>query len=113
MRSLGADHVTDYTREDFTKNGRCYDLILDLAAHRPAVAYKGLADARGTLPVRWRIGVHASCRSCCFGPLIGRTEGKRIRLLAVRRVAQHLAPLAELCQAGKIATGRSSTAATG
>ena len=34
MRSLGANHVIDYTREDFTKNGRCYDLILDLAAHR-------------------------------------------------------------------------------
>ena len=39
-----------------------------------------------------------------LGPLIGRTEGKRIRLLAVRLGAQHLAPLAELCQAGKIAT---------
>jgi hypothetical protein len=38
-----------------------------------------------------------------LGPLIGRTEGKKIRLLAVRLGAQHLAPLVELCQAGKIA----------
>src|SRR5205814_2519951 len=34
MRPLGADHVIDYTREDFTKNGKQYDLILDLIAHR-------------------------------------------------------------------------------
>ena len=41
MRSLGADHVIDYTREDFTRNGRTYDLILDLAAHRSVFAYRG------------------------------------------------------------------------
>jgi NADPH:quinone reductase-like Zn-dependent oxidoreductase len=40
MRSLGADHVTDYTREDFTRPGRTYHLILDLAAHRSAFACK-------------------------------------------------------------------------
>ena len=39
MRSLGADHVIDYTREDFTKNGNQYDLILDIVAHRSVFAY--------------------------------------------------------------------------
>ena len=39
-----------------------------------------------------------------LGPLIGRTDGKKIRFLAVRLGAQHLAPLVELCQAGKVAT---------
>ena len=38
MRSLGADHVIDYTREDFTKNGKQYDLILDVIAHRSVFA---------------------------------------------------------------------------
>ena len=37
MRSLGADHVVDYMREDFTKSGRNYDLILDLPAHSRAL----------------------------------------------------------------------------
>jgi len=103
MRSLGADHVIDYTREDFTKNGRCYDLILDLAGHRPAVAYKGsLAPGGRYLYVGGSVAT--LLQVLLLGPLIGRTEGKKIRLLAVRLGAQHLAPLVELCQAGKIAT---------
>src|SRR5215210_5034649 len=39
MRSLGANHVIDYTREDFTKSGKQYDLILDVIAHRSISAY--------------------------------------------------------------------------
>jgi NADPH:quinone reductase-like Zn-dependent oxidoreductase len=38
-----------------------------------------------------------------LGPVLGRAEGKKIRLLAVRLGVQHLAPLVELCQAGKVA----------
>jgi NADPH:quinone reductase-like Zn-dependent oxidoreductase len=103
MRSLGADHVIDYTRDDFTRNGRSYDLILDVAAHRPAFAYQRslmpggrYLYAGGSVPTLMQV--------LLIGPVIGRAEGKRIRLLAVRQGAQHLAPLVELCQAGKIAT---------
>ena len=39
LRSLGADHVIDYTQEDFTKNGKQYDLILDVVAYRSVFAY--------------------------------------------------------------------------
>lgn len=34
VRSIGADHVIDYTKEDFSKTGKCYDLILDQVANR-------------------------------------------------------------------------------
>jgi NADPH:quinone reductase-like Zn-dependent oxidoreductase len=40
VRSLGADHVVDYTREDFTKNGQLYDLFLDVAGTRSWREYK-------------------------------------------------------------------------
>jgi NADPH:quinone reductase-like Zn-dependent oxidoreductase len=103
MRSLGADHVIDYTREDFTKNGRSYELILDLAAHRSARAYKGsLMRAGRYLYVGGSVAT--LLQVLLVGPLIGRAEGKKIGILAVRLGARHLAPLVELCQGGKITT---------
>ena len=103
MRSLGADQVIDYAREDFTKNGRAYDLILDLAGYRPALAYKGSLRPGGRYLY---VGgsVATLLQVLLIGPLIGRAEGKKIRLLAVRLGTQHLAPLVELYQAGKITT---------
>jgi NADPH:quinone reductase-like Zn-dependent oxidoreductase len=35
LRSIGADHVIDYTKEDFTKNGKMYDVIIDTFAKSP------------------------------------------------------------------------------
>jgi NADPH:quinone reductase-like Zn-dependent oxidoreductase len=102
MRFLGADHVIDYTREDFTANGRAYDVILDLAAHRSAFAYRGsLAPGGRYLYVGGSVGT--LLQVLLLGPVLGRAEGKKIRLLAVRLGAQHVAPIVELCQAGKIA----------
>jgi len=103
MRSLGADHVIDYTREDFTANGRAYDLVLDLAAYRRAFAYKA-ALAPGGRYLYVGGSVTTLLQVLLAGPLIGRAGGKKIRLLAVRLGVEHLAPMVELCQAGKIAT---------
>jgi NADPH:quinone reductase-like Zn-dependent oxidoreductase len=102
MRSLGADHVIDYTREDFTITGRTYDVILDLAAHRSAFAYRGsLAPGGRYLYVGGSVGT--LLQVLLLGPVLGRADGKKIRLLAVRLGVQHLALLVELCQAGKVA----------
>jgi NADPH:quinone reductase-like Zn-dependent oxidoreductase len=103
MRSLGADHVIDYTREDFTQSGRSYDLILDVTAHRSVFAYQRALKPGGRYLY---VGgsVATLLQALMIGPLIGRAEGKRIRLLPVRLGVQHLAPIVELCQAGKLAT---------
>jgi NADPH:quinone reductase-like Zn-dependent oxidoreductase len=103
MRSLGADHVIDYTRDNFTRNGRAYDLILDLAAYRSPLACRGSLKPGGRYLCVG--GSMAAVLQALFAaPLTGRAEGRKIRLLAVRLGVQHLAPLIELCQTGKIAT---------
>jgi NADPH:quinone reductase-like Zn-dependent oxidoreductase len=103
MRSLGADHVIDYTRENFTRDGRVYDLILDLAAYRsPLACARSLKPGGRYLYVGGSVA--ALMQVLLAGSLAGRVQGRKIRLLAVRLGVQHLTPLVELCQTGKIAT---------
>jgi NADPH:quinone reductase-like Zn-dependent oxidoreductase len=47
LRSIGADHVIDYTQEDFTKNGQLYDFILDVIMHRSIFDYKRALSPKG------------------------------------------------------------------
>jgi NADPH:quinone reductase-like Zn-dependent oxidoreductase len=101
LRSLGADHIIDYTREDFTKNGKQYDLILDVIAHRSVFAYARALRPNGTY---FFVGgaVAVLFQSLLLGPLIKRTTGKNIRLLVVPQNRQDLVSIAELCEAGKV-----------
>jgi NADPH:quinone reductase-like Zn-dependent oxidoreductase len=83
MRSLGADHVIDYTREDFTKNGKQYDLILDVVAHRSVFAYKRALRSNGSYFLAGG-SVATIFQILLLGPWIRGTTGKKIRILAVR-----------------------------
>jgi NADPH:quinone reductase-like Zn-dependent oxidoreductase len=47
LRSIGADHVIDYTEEDYTRTGKRYDLILDVVAYRSLFAYKRALNPNG------------------------------------------------------------------
>ena len=49
VRSIGADHVIDYTHEDFTRNGQRYDLILAVNGYHPISAYKRALRPRGSV----------------------------------------------------------------
>lgn len=101
MRSLGADHVIDYTQEDFTQNGQQYDLILDLFATRPvnhyvrALAPNGKYHAVGG-PVR-RI-LPLVIRSAG----IKRKTGKSVNLLAVPQNREDLLAVTKIVESGRI-----------
>ena len=101
MRSLGADHVIDYTQEDFTQNGKQYDLILDVIAHRSVFAYPRALRPNGSCFVVG--GSVATLFQILFlGPWIRRTTGKKIRILAVQPNRKDLVSITELCEAGKV-----------
>jgi NADPH:quinone reductase-like Zn-dependent oxidoreductase len=101
MRSLGADHVVDYRRDDFTRLGP-YDLILDLVAHRSVFAYRR-ALARGG---RYRCvggSVRTLLRVLTAGTVAGLLTGRRLGVLAVKPGPDSFAPVAGLCAAGDLA----------
>ena len=101
MRSLGADHVIDYTQEDFTQNGKQYDMILDVIARRSVFAYKRALRPNGSYLV---VGgsVATLFQILLLGPWIGRTTGKKIRILAVHPNLKDMVYITELCEAGKV-----------
>jgi NADPH:quinone reductase-like Zn-dependent oxidoreductase len=101
LRSLGANHVIDYTRQDFTKSGNQYDLILDLIAHRSAFAYRRALQPNGTY---FFVGgsVATLFQILLFGPWIKKTSDMNIRILMVPQNNKDLISITELCEAGKI-----------
>jgi NADPH:quinone reductase-like Zn-dependent oxidoreductase len=101
LRSLGADHVMDYRREDFTKAGKQYDLILDVIAHRSAFAYARALKPAGTY---YCVGgsVATFFQILFLGPWIKRTSGKNIRILVVPQNNKGLISITQLCASGKI-----------
>ena len=101
MRSLGADHVIDYTQQDFTKTGHQYDLILDVVAHRSVFAYPRALKPNGRY---FMVGgsVATLVQILLVGPGISRATGKRVRVLGVQRTQKDLLAITELCEAGKI-----------
>ncbi|MEX2029348.1 MAG: NAD(P)-dependent alcohol dehydrogenase [Anaerolineales bacterium] len=101
IRSLGADHVVDYAREDFTRSGVQYHLILDLMAHRSVFACRRALKANGTyFFVGGSMGV--LFQILLFGPWIRRTSGRNVRILSVPQNRKDLLLITELCESGKI-----------
>lgn len=103
MKSLGADHVIDYTREDFTKNGRQYDLILDLIAYRSVFAYQRALKPNGNYFVAGG-SVFTMFQILLLGPWIRRTTSKNIRVLMVQTDSKDLVYITELIEARKLVT---------
>jgi NADPH:quinone reductase-like Zn-dependent oxidoreductase len=101
MRSLGADHVIDYTKEDFTKNGKQYDLILDVIANRSVFAYQRALKPNGSYFMAGG-SVATLFQMFLLGPLIRRITSKSIKLLLVQTDSKDLVYITELIKSGKI-----------
>ncbi len=100
LRGMGADHVKDYAKEDFTKGGKCYDLILDVKTDRSPLAYASVLNPGGTYAT---VGgsIPRLLQAAVFGPLISRLYKKCVRIVMLKP-NKDLVYIGELFEAGKL-----------
>ena len=105
VRALGADHVIDYMRDDFTDGKRRYDVILDIGGNRRLSRLRRALTARGTLVIvggetggRWLGGFDRSLRAVLLSPLVSQKLG----MLASTENSEDLMALGELIESGRV-----------
>jgi len=103
VRSLGADQVIDYTREDFSQSGRRYDLILDngdrsLSDCRRALTPNGTLILIGGSDGRWINGLGRVSKARLLSPFVG----QRLRPFLTRWSKQDLLVVKDLIEAGEV-----------
>ena len=93
--------VIDYTKEDFTKNGQSYDLILDIAAHHSIFDYKRSLNPDGIYLIVG--GSRRSIFQALFlGPLISMLGSKKMGIPMKPNKREDLVFVKELIEAGKV-----------
>jgi NADPH:quinone reductase-like Zn-dependent oxidoreductase len=99
LRSIGFDHVIDYEKEDFTKTGKCYDVILDAKTNRSPFEYARALNPNGTYAT---VGgsMPRLLQVLIMGPWIRRTSKKNLLLVGLKP-NKDLAYLNELFEAGR------------
>src|SRR5215216_5619922 len=104
VRSLGADQVIDYTREDFTQTGQRYDVMLDAVGSRSLSDCRRALTPRGTYvlvgvlnPGRW-FGLARQLKVLALSPFVR----QKMRVFLVRHNREDLMALKELVEAGKL-----------
>lgn len=104
VRSLGATHVIDYTREDLD-DGTRYDVILDIAGRRPLGTLRRLLTERGTLVIlggeggdRWLGGLHRQLSAIALSPFVR----QRLTSMISKESADDLAELTRLVENGRV-----------
>ena len=100
LRSLGFDHVIDYTKEDFTKSGQRYDLILDVKTNRPILDYLCVLNPKG-IYVTVGGDISRLLQALLLRPWISRLYKKHIQIVALKP-NKDLDYMNRLFEAGKV-----------
>jgi len=105
VRSIGADHVIDYTTDDITTEGVRYDVILDIAGNRPLRLLRRALAPRGTLVIvggenggRWLGGSDRQLRALALSPFVG----QKLRTFIASENHDDLLVIAALIDSGKV-----------
>jgi NADPH:quinone reductase-like Zn-dependent oxidoreductase len=106
VRSIGADDVIDYTREDFTEGRRHWDVIVDMAGRRPVSQLRRALSPKGTLVVvggdgggRWTGGFF---RGILRAPLLGLFVGQKLGGINSKLNREDLQTVADMIEAGRV-----------
>ena len=103
VRSIGADHVIDYTQEDFTRNGRRYDLIYDAVGNRSVSDYKRALNPEGMCVIAGFQNLPRLFEHMVLGPLRSKTGDKKVGLMGIAKPNQKdLVYVKELVEARKV-----------
>ena len=104
VRSIGADHVIDYTQEDFTKNGQTYDLIYCAVGNRSAADYKRALNPGGIcVVVGFTTMSHMLFQVLFLGAWVSMTGSKKIGAMGTVKVNKaDLGFMGELLEDGKV-----------
>jgi len=107
VRSLGADHVFDYTKEDFTKNREHYDLILATTGYRSIFDYRRVLSPNGIYvatggTMKGPKAMAQVFQALLLGPLISMTGSKKMGIMTLKKRQQDLVIIKELLEAGKV-----------
>jgi NADPH:quinone reductase-like Zn-dependent oxidoreductase len=96
MRLIGADHVIDYTQEDFTQTGQRYDLIFDAVGNRSVSDYKRALNHNGICSVAGFTSLSRLFRIMLLG-------GKKVGMMKTAKAnKEDLVFIKELLEAGKV-----------
>ncbi len=101
VRSLGADHVIDYIREDFTRNGQQYDRILAANGYHPISDYRRALSPEGTYVMTGGSGTQM-LQAMTLGPIISMRGSKKMGYLSMKQNKEDLVFMKELLEAGEI-----------
>ena len=101
VRSLGADHVIDYTKEDFTQNSQQYDLILAVNGYHPISDYKRALSPEG-IYVATGGSMTQSLQATMMGPIISMSGRQKMGGMLVKPNKNDLVFIKELIEANKV-----------
>lgn len=102
LRSLGADHLINYTKEDYTRNGRQYDKILDVIAHRNVSDYKRALKPGGSFVMIGGSMGWLLVQLMLFGSIISKFGNRKLGLMGYRPNRNDLDTLSRLFEEGKV-----------
>jgi len=102
VRSLGADRVIDYNRENFSRNGQRYDLIIDNVGNHSISDYRRALSPKGICVVVGYTSFVLMLQNLVLGPLLSRTGSQKIGTMLAHMKNPDLVVLKELIEAGKV-----------